>query len=282
MKKRKSKRCFSKRKRSARKTKSRRRIYGGSDMLSDIMSPPNFTFNESEGKVYVKPNKGVAKIYNKFMFFLNELEGYKLFNQFDPLFQFHPQLLSEPGEYENKPYILMEYVGVPVDTNLNEYFPLYRQFMVNVLRLQNNEGNYILHKDGHSGNVCILGDQVKYIDLGGLVIINANALVDDKTVDYLKYNLSTFFRARPDLIQFIENEKGKTYSQAIDEITAQLETIHALPYVPSRSTGKKFDPPKTENKSGNKLSSNLKSRKLFEDSDSDDDTDNYLASMLAK
>jgi hypothetical protein len=197
------------RKSKKQKRKSRKNYKGGQPQV----------FNETEGVVEVFPEK-VIKNYKNKQFFDKELEGYEIFNYFDPSFEFHPQGAFD----ENELKLEMENVGETVDSDMSQYIIPYTEFLIYVLNL-NDDTFYLLHEDGHANNVCIKNGQVKYIDLGSVTLIDGNDIVNEEIIDDFKKIFSIFIKLDFSLNRIIDNLEGRTYSQAILILTNYLENF---------------------------------------------------------
>lgn len=241
---------------------------------------PLAVYNETEGTVEVYPTH-VIKIYNKGnKYFTAELEGFQIFDRFDPDFQFHPRLL----DVNNPLSMVMENVGETVTNDLAKNMEPYIRFLIQVFGLHDENGNYILHPDGHANNVCINeAGQVKYIDLGGLQVIPASQQVDDNIMQNLEHNLSAVAYLDPRVKSIIDESFGKPYSQVMNELISQLNYILTNFYLYQDEIAEKFAKAKRKSQGERPVedqgrpSKGSKKSRLKEDNEDEDDYDPFAS-----
>jgi hypothetical protein len=207
-----------------------------------------FVSCESEGCVIypsiienqqIPKEQRVVKLYNHQTIYENELNKYNILSTIDSSNQYIPKLYGNgittsthflPNQNVN--YIDMEYVGSTIlHTNLDYKRILhnYVRFIHNILQLQNNEGQLLVHGDLHGGNVCINNDyHIKFIDLTNIIfvsstqVINLNSNYNYQANSIEKQVIDQFSSIRGTLLNIALNITNNTH---LFNIIPQFNTI---------------------------------------------------------
>jgi hypothetical protein len=167
----------------------------------------------SEGCVYypsiIGRQDAVTKLYLNEKLYNKELESYRKFTEVDPGYLYHCRVFANGllkfGEIETNLgrkatelksgkdyyYIDIEYAGDTLgDSNPSVFTPEFKnqflRFLINVLNLRNQSGEYLVHGDPHGGNICYkvsnAGDfLIRYIDITSAIFVPPNEIVRSNT-----------------------------------------------------------------------------------------------------
>lgn len=219
---------------------------------------------ESEGCVFypsiiTNSNNSVTKLYNTEQIYNKEITSYGLFDNVDPMYKYHCRIFSTgiltPDELTTKInkdisklnknksyyYIDMEYAGIPIGSitntvDVDQVKIKLITFMLDVLNLQTNDGQYLVHGDPHSGNICYKIDEnneyiIKYIDITNLELVSPDTEIkpaSDITRQFssLMGTIRNVFgfsnRITDELLPIVMNAPGQKYASVLNEITMIL------------------------------------------------------------
>lgn len=167
----------------------------------------------SEGCVYypsiIGREDAVTKLYSNERLYNTELESYRRFTELDPNYLYHCRVFANGllkfNEIESSLgrkatelksgndyyYIDIEYAGETLgesDPNVftTEFKNQFIQFLINVLELRNERGEYLVHGDPHAGNICYktMNDGkllIRYIDITSAIFVPPNEIVRSNT-----------------------------------------------------------------------------------------------------